>query len=59
MNDLSGVCGGALIAALFLGAICLVFGYKIMQACSVRLAVIGIVAALALVAVVAALGGVQ
>lgn len=59
MSDLSGLYGGALVVALFLGIICLFLGRRVMQACSVRLAFVGIIAALALVAVIAALGGVQ
>ena len=55
MRDLIGALGGALIAAVILAVICLLFGRKIMYACSERLAFIVIIAIIALLVLIAAL----
>lgn len=53
MRDLIGILGDALLAAVILAAIYLRFGRKIMHACSERLAFVGIIVVIALLAVIA------
>lgn len=54
-----GLCGGALIAAVILVVVCLLFGRVTAHGCSVRMVFVGIIAVLALLALIAVLGHVQ
>lgn len=55
MRDLVGILGGALLAIIILAFVYLLLGRKIMHACSERLAFFGILAVVALLALIAAL----
>lgn len=54
-----GFCGGALIAAVILVAVYLIFGYRAAHGCSVRMVFVGIVMVLVLLALITVLGRVQ
>ena len=59
MTDPSGLYGGALVAAVILVAVYLLFGYKAAHGCSVRMAFVGIIAVLVLLALASVLSQLQ